>query len=51
MYKYGVIRKAYIKTVEIVSSQLGTAQKNEVLPCSQCTEIKDIVRQTNEDIL
>ena len=45
-------RKSYIKTAEIVKTWFTVrhSTKSEVVPCSQCTKIKDIVRQTHEDI-
>ena len=52
MYKYNFLRKSYIETAEIIKTQFTAwySTKNEVVPCSQCTKIKDIVRKTNEDI-
>ena len=42
------MRKSHIKTAEIVKTKLAVwhSTKNEVVPCSQCTKIKDMVRQT-----
>ena len=52
MYKYNFLRKSYIKAAEIVKTKFAAwhSTKNEVVPCSQCTKIKDMVKQTNEDI-
>ena len=46
------LRESYIKTAEIVKTSFATwhSTKNEDIPCSQCTKMKDIVRQTHEDI-
>ena len=52
MYKYNFIRKLYIKTAEVDDREFAPSQstKTEVVPCSQCTKIKVMVKQTHERI-
>ena len=52
MYKYNFIRKSYIKTAEIVKRKFAAwhSTKSEVVSYNQCTRMKDIARQTHEDI-